>query len=136
MSTLLIILYVTRPPVNVFLLASAILILSKCQRQLSKENFKIALRHKFFSTTNPIQNMLFFLGTICNLGESLVNALFIFRRHKLVMHFHKCHILCVLLQVTLQERTNQSCLHFQSQYFLLYIKSLNNRIFFAILLKM
>ena len=28
-----------------------------------------------------------------------------------------------------RERTNQSSLHLQSQYFLLYIKSLNNRIF-------
>ena len=27
------------------------------------------------------------------------------------------------------EKTNQSSLHFQSQHFLLYIKSLNNRIF-------
>ena len=42
------------PRQRFFLLASAILILSKCQRQLSKENFKIALGHKFFSTTNPI----------------------------------------------------------------------------------
>ena len=87
-----------------FLLASAILILSKCQRQLSKENFKIALGHKFFFRRQiRFRISYFFWGTICNLGESLVNALFIFRRHKLVMHFHKCHILCVLLQVTLQK---------------------------------